>query len=424
MKHSAFACLCACLIIISHIKSLAKNADTLGEQRTAVILIDLTAGVQERQSKHEVEEAFFSGSHSVNHFLKEVSYNKTWLSGDVFGWYQWSQVDRCALSNDEIFALTNNDIRFANYDRFFVLYNYDKDLCAGTGFGQSTHGKVHLFTPQGSVRASLSWVTLNYRLVKPRLPFQKLTGVSSSVIAHELGHAMGILGHANLYECGDKTISTQAGVCNQEAIADMFSIMSGESYYKGSLHMGACQKEDLGWFEKSQLLALKPKQNQKTIAVDLNAYELANSVGPVAIKISLNTPIPVVPKKNVMISNLYLEYRTPQGFNWRLKNLTEPLDQFYRGITWKDPQNKSIPQIDIAGIQVRGGFFKNNHCVTTYFFDAKPNTLSFKVIHDYSLYDHLDGFVTQDQEFYEPYNNIRIKVVDVNSDRARLEINF
>ncbi|MCB0392254.1 MAG: hypothetical protein KDD58_13260 [Bdellovibrionales bacterium] len=405
--------------------SWAQNlTDTIGEQKTAVILIDLSGGIIPRADFHEIEESFFNGSHSVNHFIRETSYQKTWISGQVFGWYEWSNRDKCELNYDEIFNLIQKDLDLTKYDRFFILNHVDLKMCAGTGFGHSTHGKVQLFTPQGSTFASVSQVQLNYRLVKPQVPFQKLTGISSSVIAHEFGHALGILGHANLYECGEQTISTNESNCNQEAIADMFSIMAGESYYKSTLHMSACHKEDLGWMSSRELKIIEKPKNENSILIDLNNFEKLSANRPSAIKIPLENKIPVVREKEVYISNLFLEFRTPSGFNSRLLNLTQPLDQYYRDITWVDANNKTKPKVDIAGIQIRGGFYKDGHCITSYLFDTKPNSFAFQEKYDYSLYDHLDAFVTKGQTFKEPYNNIDIKVIDIDSEQAKLKIIF
>lgn len=395
--------------------------DSLGEQRTAVILFDMLEDGKE-QNPDAFNEALFSAPKSVNQFIQEASYGKAKLSGHVFGWYRDTKfINRCTLTQAEIFDKISQDTDLKAWDRLLVFYHQSQKDCNQPGLGHSSFGKINLKTPQGIIHASLAEFNANYWLVRPKLPHQKLSNITGSVIAHELGHSLGMRGHANLYECGDQTLSRDVKDCQQEAIADMFNIMAGESFYRASLHYSACHKEDVGWLAAPEITTLTIAQIKKSpnpIKLKLFPFEKLTRQGPIAIKIELKTPIPVT--NGVAISKLYLEYRTAFGFNSWLDHLATDAPAHYREINLLPNQYPGEKTINTQGIQIRGGFFKQGHCVTTYLFDPKPGTIQYADQH-YSLYDHLDAFLTDGETFIEPYNKISITTL-VNATNNTLDI--
>ncbi|MCB0385908.1 MAG: hypothetical protein KDD43_10990, partial [Bdellovibrionales bacterium] len=318
----------------------------VGPQHLAVVLIDFH-GDPDRPTPQEVEEAIFHAPYSINGFIRESSYGLTHLVGRALGWYDFPDEEKCELGEDELFEFLADKFRFSDYDRFLVLYHNQPEKCRF--LGHSTFGREVYQTPQGRIEVSLSVAAFANRFVRPTLPYQGLTGITSSVIAHELGHGFGIRGHGNLFDCGSQALAAGSKGCKQEGIADMFQIMGGEGYYKPTLHHAACHKEFLGWMvgrmEVVHSDQIQPGEERRYV---LAPYEEGRGI--VALKIPLAVPIPIV--NQVRISTLYVENRTAFGFNHRLTELKSNLAKHYNKIS--STNSKEVPSVDPSGVQVRG----------------------------------------------------------------------
>lgn len=422
-------------LITAHLGAQVHEA--VGPQRTAVIFIDHLEDAEE-PSVDLFHEAIFGENESVNNFIKEVSHQKTWLTGKSYPWLRLRSLGRnCYLSGEEILSEVIKQKLFdpREVDRLLVInhLSFADDCVKKNSFGFSTLGKENFSTSIGTVRLSLAQFWAKHRFVLPVLPVQPLAGISSPVIAHELGHSLGLRGHANILDCGDKTISFERKECTQSAVADMFSLMGGEGFYRPALHFAACHKADLGWLSEKDggiIVLKKTGKSQKQI---LKMRPFSSKEGN-TIRIDLETPIPV-PCVNpvncqVSIQSLFLEYRTASGFDSNLKNLENHAEKFFGGIIF-DPQHYSSSNaIDTKGIQIRGGFYKDNYCVTSYGLDVKPQSLHARnrltnEIVSYSLYDSLDSFLLPGEQFEEPVNGLNLRVIQIdNEGNALVEIRY
>src|SRR3989344_2052563 len=191
------------------------RTDVISEQRVGVFLIDYVNDGNE-QTREQVEEAIFHSPWSINNFVRDSSYNKTWLTGDVFGWVHLAEEERYCWPDDGTLLdhFLDQGINFRQYGRFVFLIRGTK---VGCSWGSSSFGKIPLQTPDGLVNASVS------RIRTPTLYFPSdVSRTTNTVLAHELIHS--------------------------------FDIM-GRRYW--SAQPNACYKEELGWLNATEIKTIR-----------------------------------------------------------------------------------------------------------------------------------------------------------------------
>ena len=403
--------------------------ESVGEQRTVAVFIDLLEDGKE-PSIDLFHEAIFTAEKSVNNFIKETSHNKTWLKGKMIPWLKLKSSGKtCYLSHDEVIetAIKEKLFNVHEVDRVLVFNHLDwsGECQKKNSFGFSTLGKMDFDTSEGPVRVSVAQFLATNRFVLPKLPIQPLSGITSSVIAHEFGHSLGLRGHANTLDCKEDAVNFDRAKCTQSAIADMFSLMGGEGFFRPSLHFAACHKADLGWINEKDksLVDIKKGATPKKTIVKLRPY---TTVGEnVSVRINLESPIPVPcvnpANCNVNIASLYLEYRTARGFDENLSKLASDPVKFYDTLLFDSKYYGDSKVIEAEGVQVRGGFYKDNYCITSYNIDVTPESLLAlnRVTNEavtYSLYDNLDSFLHPGKTFSEPVNGLEISVKEIDKD--------
>lgn len=414
------------------------GTDSVGEQRTAVVFFDLLEDGKE-PSIELFRKAIFEEPKSVNNYVKEVSHSKTWLTGTTYPWLKLKSTGKtCYFSHEEALEIIiqNNLFDVNQMDRVLVFYhfNFDKECSKNNSFGFSTHGKESFNSSLGQVKLSLAQFHAKNRFVMPQLPEQPLSGISSSVIAHELGHSFGSTGHSNILDCGKLSVDFERTHCTQSAIADMFSLLGGEGFFRPALHFSACHKEDLGWIgEEDESLIVLNKQNSPQVQIiKLRPF---TSVGKnLSVKINLRTPFPVpcVNPENCMVSiqSLFLEYRTPHGFDENISKLPFDSARLFDQLVFDSGYYGVSTEIKTDGIQIRGGFYKNGHCMTSYNLDVTPGSLHYRnrltnEILPYSLYDNLDSFLTTGMTFDESVNGLKISMKEIDEEgNALVEIRY
>lgn len=247
-------------------------SNTLGEQRTLVMLINFQDNVQEPWAVDEVKDMVFG---TVNDFYKQNSNNQTWLSGDVLGYYTLpisSTCDSWTIHTQAEQAAEDQGIDTSVYPRRVYIFP-ENASCGWTG--------------KGTIGGSPSLAYVNGSL-------------SLRTIGHELGHNLGLY-HAKDLDCGSDIIGDR---CASAEYGDALDIM-GQSGVTG--HFNVFSKQQLGWltFDNKELVTVDAEGTYQ-----LEPYELAAAGKTKGLRIQRGTD-----STTGQPLWYYLEYRQPVGFD-------------------------------------------------------------------------------------------------------------
>ncbi len=274
-----------------------EEPDSVGEQRTLVLLLDFRDSHPINISPNAIHNILFDGK--FNNFYREQSYNKINFSGDVLGWYPFprngnhsSYVD---IPEIEEF-ITDNTIDLSSYDRLFVVTS---DTYGGLG----TVGKVSLTTQGTEHLVSIGWVGLSSILELsqsyngPLGPY--VLSNFESVFSHEAGHNLGVM-HANGLDCGTQRLR---GNCDHVEYGNSFDVMGTGVR---ATHFNAFYKELLGWIEPQNKIAITQSGRYT-----LDALE----AGVMAGNINISKNFATIQRENSTVIPFYLEHRNGTGFD-------------------------------------------------------------------------------------------------------------
>ncbi|WP_234985968.1 Ig-like domain-containing protein [Pseudogulbenkiania subflava] len=245
--------------------------NTLGEQRTAVLLVNFQDNQTQPYTAAQANTTVFGDS---SNFMKENSSQQTWLSGNVFGWYTLPIAQTC--SPDNIAAYANQAAAAAGID----LSLYPRRVYV------TPRNTTCTWSGMGTVGGSPSSAWLNGALYR-------------GTVTHEMGHNLS-LWHAHSLECGATTLGTS---CTRNEYGDPFDTMGS-----GVVHYNAFQKERLGWLNYGSSPKITTiESNGGTFT--LEPYAAASS-GTKALKVLKSTD-PTTGQKTWF----YVEFRQPIGFD-------------------------------------------------------------------------------------------------------------
>lgn len=187
--------------------------NTFGAQKTLVILVNFSDLTTTTDSLDHIKTGGFA---ATSNFFLSNSYGKTWLTGDVVGWFTIAMsstvCDYNTLASLAIQKATAAGVNVSSYPR--LVFNFPANACTWLGLG----------TVGGN--PSKAWIK---------------GGFSIGTVAHEMGHNLGLY-HSHSLDCG---AAVMGGACTTGEYGDPYDIMGGARAASG--HYTAFQKERLGW---------------------------------------------------------------------------------------------------------------------------------------------------------------------------------
>lgn len=247
--------------------------NTFGEQKVLVLLVNFQDKQTQPWTVSQVQSTVFG---TVNNFYRESSYQQTWLTGDVYGWYTLpissSTCDTSAIATYAKQAATAAGVNLSAYNR--LVYAFPSlSTCGFTG--ASTVG--------GS--PSQSWINGSMTL---------------RTVGHELGHGLGLY-HGRAMDCHPNVIGSSCPIIEY---GDSLDIL-GQTGVTAHSHAG--QKERLGWLNYGSSPGITTVQSSGTYWID--PYESVGS-NPKALKI-----LKAIDSTTGVKTWYYVEFRRPIGFD-------------------------------------------------------------------------------------------------------------
>lgn len=191
--------------------STATDTATTGEVRVAVLLVNFADNATQPYTRAQAQDVVFT---QTDAYLRENSFQRTWLSGTTAGWFTLPIASTCRttdIATEARRAAASAGIDLSGYNR--VVYVFPRNnSCMWSGVG--------------TVGGDSGEVWINGRL-------------ELKVVAHELGHNFG-LQHAHASDCD----ATPLGLnCVSYDYGDVADVMGNTT----SPHFNAFHKERLGW---------------------------------------------------------------------------------------------------------------------------------------------------------------------------------
>jgi M6 family metalloprotease-like protein len=260
----------------------AVSGNPMGQHRVLVIMVNF----QDKQTQPFTQELAQSVMFTTtSDFYREASYDQTWLTGDVYGWFtipvSYTTCDTTAIADFAKQAAVAAGANLSAYDHY--VYAFPQNAC--TWQGRASVGGA----------PSEAWINEWFEL---------------GIVGHELGHNFGLY-HSRSMDCGAASIGTN---CTTSEYGDTLDLMGAAN----SAHFNLFQKERLGWTNSGSSPPITTVTSSGTYWLD--AYEQV-SMNPKGLKILKSTD-PVTGMKTWY----YIEHRAAFGFDSFLSGNTNVLN--------------------------------------------------------------------------------------------------
>nr|WP_294867524.1 NEW3 domain-containing protein [uncultured Pseudogulbenkiania sp.] len=363
------------------IQVLAQAAmpNTLGEQKTLVILANFQDQPTNYTNSYTGQPITLSGANSlvfgtgqgtVNGFYTENSYQQTTIVGNTIGWYTlplnstMSTCDTASVATYAKQAATAAGVDLSLYTRYVYVTPY----IAACGFAGAS-----------MVGGNEAWINGLF---------------SVNVIAHELGHNLGLEHSHGLY-CSNGSIIgngvlfpiSNNTACTMVQYGDTLDTMGAASQYNAP-HFNAFQKERLGWLNNSGMPPITTVTTSGTYTID--PYE-PSGTNPKALKIFKG--LDAYGYKTWY----YVEFRQAIGFD-------------------SGPISGSYPSVNsgniLSGVVVHA-YSENNGGGSGYLLDMTPATIE---------YNAQDPALGVGQSFSDPAAGVTISTAWANGSNAGVTV--
>jgi len=336
--------------------------------RVGILMINtMTQPVEDNPKSRQLEfytpekigNLFFNHTHGSQAFIQEASYGRVALRGTVVGWLNAPKKDVNAddviKESDYYFGLAHDYMDFSKYDVFIVHALVE-------GGGQQSgwlYPEQSVRTPQGIIN-NIGIIWMINSSVFDIAPLEKSYWSSGDSVlpttswAHEFLHTLGINGHANSYDCGDKTLSTVGAANPIKAYGNVYSIMGEHAF---GCHPDVLMKSRLGWIDKQQFPTINRSGDYEIYPLETLDMNIKGLFIPVSTEITHESG-------KMAFDGFVVEYREPIGFDRYLGRLDgSPFLELYK------PEGK----VDRKGVMVYMKY-KSDATDGTVLLDTNPGT--------------------------------------------------
>ena len=343
--------------------SAASVPNTFGEQRTLVVLVTFRDNPTEPYTLGDAQSVVFG---TTSDFFLENSYQQTWLTGDVVGWYiiplDSTTCDSGGIATYAEAAATAAGVNLSGYTH--RVYAFPASAACAFGGAATVGGNPSRAWINGSGNMSLG------------------------TVGHELGHNLGLL-HSHSWACdGTTTVAS----CAALEYGDGLDIMG----WSPSGHFNAFQKERLGWLN----YGVSPPITTVTASgiYPLAPYEPTGTT-PKALKVLKRTD-PTTGAREWY----YVEFRQAIGFDSYLATVGGPYQLLSSNI--------------LSGVQIRWGSESSSD--SSRLLDMTPGSVDpYTGIVD--LYPN-DPALTVGNSFSDPDAGVTLTVVSVDGSGAGVSV--
>jgi hypothetical protein len=273
------------MAVVAQPAALALGGAQADERHAAIILVNFSDNQIEPWNTSYVAEQYFGEGRSVDHYLREVSYEHARMTGQVFGWYTLPEPRTPDVCNNPWYFVprvidhAEADIDFSHFNS--IVVGFPAYPCGLGGYG--AYSPALFITDEGEVYLHAVWINGGMSLL--------------GVITHEQGHTYNFK-HATSWLCSSQNgYAPQDAACRTREYGNYFDAMGDAYSFVG--HFNAIYKYSRDWLSQDS----QAKEVTRSDIYAIGPLETASS-GVKALVIPRNAA-----------TRYFIEYRKKIGFD-------------------------------------------------------------------------------------------------------------